>query len=60
MEKFSVVMTHAKTTKGTHQFQEVPPADGSRPIIGSMYITKAQAGDNPPARIKVSVKVESA
>lgn len=47
-----------RETKGTIRFQEDEPADGSRPPIGTLYVTKAaltKLGDHK--RIRVTVEV---
>ena len=35
-----VEFTYEKETPGTIRFKEVEPEDGSRPTIGTLYITK--------------------
>jgi hypothetical protein len=46
-----------RETKGTIRYKEDEPADGSRPAIGTLYITKtALAKTNGVKRIRVTVE----
>lgn len=49
--------THKKDTAGAVQYQQDPPPDGSRPEIGSLYLTKATlAKVTGTKRIRVTVE----
>lgn len=43
-----------KSTPGTHKFKEVGPSDGSRPIVGTLYVTKT-AMPTAPVRLRMTL-----
>jgi hypothetical protein len=46
--------THAKETKGTHQYKE--DGEPSAHKVGTIYLKKAVTGTNAPDHIKVTVE----
>ena len=50
--------TFAKDTKGTNVYKENEPDDGSRPVIGSIYVTKPAVVKHSLGR-KLRVTVEN-
>ena len=50
-----VALTKVKETKGTHVYGQEP---GELPVLGHVYVAKQTFGENPPARITVSIKAE--
>ncbi len=53
-KKFECGFTHAKETKGTHQYKE----DGETPAhkVGTIYLKKTVTGENEPDHITVTVE----
>jgi hypothetical protein len=56
-EPLTISFTFEKETKGTIRYAEDAPADGSRPAIGTLYITKrALEALNTPKALLVTVE----
>jgi hypothetical protein len=52
-----LIFESEKDTPGTRKFAEVKPEDGSRPPVGSLYVTKdALAKIGNPQKIKVTIE----
>lgn len=45
-----------RETKGTWRYQEQERSDGE--VVGTLYIKKAALGDDPPARLRVTIEAE--
>jgi hypothetical protein len=55
--KLSLVFDRTKETKGTHVFEERPSANGGRPTVGKVYVTKeALVGLGYPHSIRVTIE----
>ena len=52
--KFECAFTHAKETKGTHQYKE--DGEPSAYKIGTIYLKKIATGTNAPDHITVTVE----
>jgi len=55
-KSITIPLTAKKETPGTFVFEEAKPADGSRVVIGTLYVSKAALGtDVQPKSITVTV-----
>ena len=50
-----VELVKVKDTKSTFAYEEGP---GETPVLGRVYVAKHALGQNPPEKIKVSIKPE--
>lgn len=54
---FVAEFKHKKDTKGAVQYEQDAPANGARPAIGSLYLTKEElARHTNTGRIRVTVE----
>jgi hypothetical protein len=59
--KFDVSNPGGKETPGTKKFVQDTPEDGSRPSVGTLYVTKAalEAAGISGGRVKVTVEADN-
>lgn len=51
----TITFTYERDTKRTYRYKE----DSDNPIVGTLYMSKASLGDNPPKKLIVEIRQES-
>lgn len=54
-EPFSATFKLDRTTKNTVRYAE--QAEGQRPVVGMLYVQKAELPEPPPKRVRVTIEV---
>jgi hypothetical protein len=55
VKRIVLVFSKEKETRGTYRYQEVEAADRDT-TVGSLYLKKTAVGDQPPARLRVTIE----